>query len=382
MEPRRARVGAVPRRARRAPRGTGLIVALVVACAGLGRTTQAGDTELARFLVEGARDDLAKKRYDDALKKLAKARAEDTTLLEAAYWTGMVHDARKDPRAALAAYRAFKVGYDEKKASGATSKEEDALLPRVTARLDVLAASETELGRLRDAYVAQLYAFAEENFVRDPAVTTRALRLLLEVRPSHAPARKLLEKLGVAEAAEVAADTDPLGVRAWEDLIAGRVFSEADGFEYGDGSMFFGRATGQAVTPRGMERSTARYVLDAELRFTEATGDRVFGLVFGNVGDRMYMLMVCPQKLDLVLVQQGGRSSGTFATKRLKTSIERDTWVRCTLVVDGPKIEVSLDGKPELESEAKEHPDLDGIVGVYAQQCRVELRRFRLGRRA
>ncbi|MFO0934203.1 MAG: hypothetical protein U1E39_16070 [Planctomycetota bacterium] len=367
------------RRASLAP--VGWLMAILFVVAGGPRAADGGDAELASFLVQGAREDLAKKRYDDALKKLAKARVEDPACLEASYWTGVVHDARKDPRGALTAYQAFMTGYREKQAGGTASKDEDALATKASARLDVLAASQTELGRLRDDYVRQLYAFAEENFVRDPAVTTRALRLLLEADPKHVAARKLLEKLGVAEAAEVAADSDPFGIRVWEDLIGSRLFAEGDGFEFGEGTMAFERSVGQAMTPRQMDRTTPRFVLDAEFRFVRESNDRVFGMVFGSVGNRMYMAMVCPQKVDLVFVERGGRSTQIFASKMLDVPAEVDRWMRATVVVDGPKIEVQLDGKTMLETDRIQHSDLDGIIGVYAQQTRVELRRYRLGRR-
>lgn len=357
-----------------------LLGALLLALAALCGVAFAGDTELAKFLVQGGREDLGKKQYDDALKKLTKARLEDPTLLEAPYWMGVVHDARKDPRAALGAYRDFKAGYEEKKAAGALSKDEEALLPKVQARLEALAAAETELARLQDAYVAQVFALAEENFIRDPAVTLRALKLLLAVRPKHEPARRLLEKLGVPEAAAVAGESDPFGVRAWEDLIATKAFSPADGFEYAGERMAVGRRTGQVVFPPRLDLTGARYVVDVEVRFSEDYSNRVFGIGFGKASDIMCCIMLTPDKLDLVDIRQAGALSSTIQTTRLKKPVAVDEWHRMTLIVDGLGVEVQLDGKKEMVGTIKGRDGLDGMVGVYVQQAKVEIRRYRLGR--
>jgi hypothetical protein len=332
--------------------------------------------------VKGGRDDLGKKQYDEAVKKLEKARGEDPTLLEACYWLGVVHEARKDARAALVAYKAFKAAYDEKRAAGAASKDEDALFEKTQARLDVLAASETELSRIRDGYVDRLYAFAEENFVRDPAVTARALKMLLDVRPKHERARRLLEKLGTAEAASAAADTDPFGVRAWQDLIATKAFSENNEIEYVDDLMVMERHVGQIVHPPRLEKTTPRYVIDVEARFTVDHGNRVFGVSFGKADQHAFCVMITPNKCDLVEIRDAGASSQTFESAPLKSNIEVEAWHRVTLVVDGLHLEVQMDGKKAVEATVKGYADLDGDVGVYVQESRVEFRRFRVGRRA
>jgi len=364
--------------------GRRLLAVLLVALSGLGGVAVAGDAELAEFLLKGGRDDFAKKQYDEALKKLAKARVEDPTRIEATFWIGAVHDARKDPRAAATAYKEFRRAYDEKKAGAGVSKEEEGLLPRAQARLDVLAAGETELARVQDAYVAQLLALAEENFIRDPEVTTRALGMLLDVRPGHEPARRLLEKLGgAAGASEVAAATDPFGVKAWEDMIGLKRFSAADGFEYGDGgTMAFERREGKLITPPRMDPTTTRYVIDVEVRFTEDFGNRVFGIGYGHKNGRVFCAMLTPAKVDFVDIGAGRGSQSTIATHHLAKEIPVGEWHRMTLIVDGLRMELHIDGKKELEGTAAGRDDLDGMIAAYGQQCRVEVRRFRLGRRS
>lgn len=360
-----------------------VLFAVVAAVSGIAaRTARAGDAELAKFLVKGGRDDLAKKQYDDALKKLQKARVEDPLLLEALYWMGAVHDARKDPRAALVAYRAYAVAYTDKKSGSVpVTRDEEALLAKVQARLEVLAAAELELTRLREAYVAQLLAFAEENFVRDPAVTSRALRQLLAIQPKHASARRLLEKMGGEEAAALAAESDPFGVRTWEDLVATKRFESADGLEYVDDKLVIERSVGVYLFARDVEPTTAKYVLDAELQFTTETGARVVGFGFGVGSVRIVSLMFTATNVDLVVIDQSKHTTVQIASKNHKRPIELHAWHRVTIVVDGIHVEVQVDGSKLLEADVKDATDLDGKVGLYVQGCRTELKTLKLGRR-
>src|SRR5262245_28119023 len=73
---------------------------------GLGRV-HAADPELARFLLQGGKDDLAKGNAADALTKLTKAREEDPSLAEVAYWMGAALEARGNVPAAVEEYRTF-----------------------------------------------------------------------------------------------------------------------------------------------------------------------------------------------------------------------------------------------------------------------------------
>src|SRR5687768_5331568 len=79
------------------------IVVLLVAPAG----SAFADAETAQFLLKAGKDHLAKKQYDDALARFAKALQQDPSLAEAHYLSAVASDGKKDSPGALEHYRAF-----------------------------------------------------------------------------------------------------------------------------------------------------------------------------------------------------------------------------------------------------------------------------------
>src|SRR5205085_12593530 len=102
-----------------------------------------------------------------------------------------------DRPAALASYREYLARYEERNGAGATMSTEETRLKALAEKsADALAVAEKEFKKLEDGFAASLLAFAKDNFVRDPALSLRAVQTLLSVRPDDEEALKLNEKLG------------------------------------------------------------------------------------------------------------------------------------------------------------------------------------------
>jgi hypothetical protein len=376
--------------------------------AALAPVARAGDAELARFLLKGGKDDIAKKQYEQAATKLVRAETEDPELVEAAYWLGVVGERRNDVPGAIAQYRRFCAAVQAKKSP---TKEESALQKKAQERLAALAAGETERRKIDDAFVEALFAFARANFVRDPTITAEALRMLLEVRPEHEEARKLVEKLGAGgvrppEAGKpeevkpeeqpeeekpgpaAAAGTTPTSklVKKWTEYLSGSVMGRNDGWTYDGGLLTIEKAKGTMTRPSKHLPSGPKYVVEMEARLVENLGSQEasIGFVFayrptpGKTPDdaSFYFFLVNETSAILHRVHEGSR--GDVFRADLKP-VGLGKWHRLAVVVQGTEIEMWVDGRKVTTHEAQERDDLSGEVGVFHQGSKAEVRSLRCG---
>jgi hypothetical protein len=341
----------------------------------------AGDAEMARFLLQGAKDDVARKAYGEAVKKLEKAAKEDPGLIEVSYWMGQACEGRKNPRAAVAAYRAYRAAYAKKRADATTSRDEDATLSKTTARLTAIAPAETELERIRAAFTSQLHALAEENFVRDPAVSKRALRTVLEVDPANGAAQRLYERLGGKIELPGPADADVgFTVKSWTDYVAQKKI-ESDGIVSYEGDLMVLTARTGKLVKSQPENTGKRYVIDYEVRFVEDYDPkRTTGVSFGDAEGVLVAIMLGDRKADLVTLDRERGADPLVKTALVKDGLPVGAWRRFTVVVDGTRVAVRCGEELLYEAEIPDRTDLDGDVGIYVQQCRAEVRRLRVGR--
>jgi tetratricopeptide (TPR) repeat protein len=361
-----------------------LLVALGAGASGLltSLSVEAGDAELAKFLLKGARDDLSRKQYDDALRKLEKARDEDASLIETSYWAGVALEAKKDPRGALARYREFKSAYVAKKAEKQTSKDEDGLVALAQARIDQLDAGGAEFARIQDAYVDQLFAFAQANFIRDPTVAARALRMLLAARPQHDEAKRLLEKLGVAAPTSKPAAGADAG--AWEDLLANRSIDVIEGWEYVDGMLRIVATEGKAqTTPRyALIDTAAHYVFEAEVRvLASSRANRSIGLGFAQDKELGCFIACLEAKKAFIFRVGGGQDTVDLEIAPLDKPMALDVWYRLELEIDGTRVRFGMDGRSIFDMRITERESLKGRIALHAQEGTFEIRKLRFGRR-
>jgi hypothetical protein len=373
------------------------VAALVLAACALlvlsSRGAGAGDPELAKFLLKGAKEDLAKKAYDGAKSKLERAETEDPTLLEAVYLQAVVAERRGEGRAAAPIYRRFVDACAAKAKDGAgPSKEEGTLLKEAQKRLEVLAGAETERAKLDDAFVGALLSFAESHFVKDPPIAARALKVLLTVRPTHEEARSLLAKLGEAvpdlvagdaEAPEKGATTSAAAFKAvkkWDEYLDNEWFTEQSGFEKRDGVLVADApGGGQILKPPETTHTGSRYAVEAEVRLVEEFEGKEAGIGFVfafSAPGELYLLLVNARSAVLHRAQDGDNGD-QFRTDVSPPGI--GTFHRIGVVVRDLKITVFVDGKQVTELTATGRTDLQGDVALFTQNCKAEVRSLRRG---
>jgi hypothetical protein len=375
---------------------------------------RAGDAELAKFLLKGGKDDLAKKQYEQAATKLERAEKEDPELLEAVYWLAVVAERKGDVPGSLTQYRRFCAAVLAKK--GAT-KEEAALQKKAQERLSALAAGETERRKLDDGFVEALMGFARANFVRDPAITGEALRMVLELRPEHEEARRLVEKIGVTgvrptpepskpeekkpegdEPEEEEAPNKPASpaepmtpssklVKKWTEYTDGVVMGKNTGWTYANGMLTIEKPGGSMTrAPRALTAG-AKYVVEMEARIVERiAGEKkpTLGFMFAYArpagathDDASFYFHLFDEGSAILHRNQDGGRDDVYRVDLKPPGFGK--WHRLAVVVQGTKMEMWVDGKKVTDYSAQGRDDLVGEVGIFHQACKAEIRRLRCG---
>lgn len=411
--------GSLSRRAKRGGRGAAgadlavravgrsvRVAATLLACLlVVAGSVAAGDPEMAKFLLKGAKTDIGKKQFEPAFTKLQRAELEDPSLLEAAYWTGFVLERRDDPKAAVAAYRRFLAGVAARAKAGSPYKEEGSLAKKAQERLDALAAGEVERRKLDDAFVDGLLAFARATLGKDPLTCAEAVKLALEVRPDHVEARKLLARLGATPPAASAvppapgaagggpkpappkgpdpgaAPGDLRGVKSWKDLMVEPGYVLDVGWEsLPNGTLKVEHHGGMLRNPRVSFDMPADYALEMECRVTQPFEDRHslgFGFAFEKTDvRRFYVLFLVGD--SVVLAWADGEEAGDVF-RAVVPPAGADGWHRIGVAVRGLRMEVFVDGKRIGEHQDSRRKSLVGEPTLFVQDCQGEIRSFRRG---
>lgn len=338
----------------------------------------AGDAELAKFLLQAGKDALAKGNAADAFTKLEKAREEDPTLLEVAYWIGAALEARGDTPGAVESYRVFLGGLGAAGAAEPT-KEVLALQKKAQARIDVLDAARRDIERAHEAFAAQVFALAERVAETDANLAERALRLLLAVSPENAKARDLL---AVVASGSGAAPTSAAlrGLPEVLDLIASHGLGKSDDWTYGTNTLEVRQGKGAIHrTPDGYD-SGPTYAMETELELHSVTlADRVSvaGLSFGWGADDGYTLILVNSELQLGTVGKRGKMQlERVPVPAWQTGKRRTVAVR----VEGRRVTGYVDGRPLIKKEFDAGTPLGGDVGLVFENVNLTVHRLVLAR--
>jgi tetratricopeptide (TPR) repeat protein len=396
---------AAPRDARRARGWATALLALasLVALAVAGARARAGDPEMAKFLLKGAKADIAKKEYAAAYTKLLRVEQEDPSLLEAAYWVGFVFERRDDPKAALAAYRRFLAGVAARPKVATPPKDEAGLAKKAQERVDAIAVGEVERRKLDDQFIDALLVFARANVVKDPLTAAQAIQQILCLRPDHAEARKLQARLGAAGPTPAAADpsktppaagassapasaragaSDIKAVKTWKDILSDGTFAPEEDWETrADGVLVVQHRGGHLRTPKQKLETLTTFAMETECRITEAYETHHslgFAFAFEKINDVRKFYVLHLEGESLILSFQDGDASGDAFRVELPAA-ESDAWRRFGVIVRGLHIDIFLDGKKVGEHDDARRKSLVGEPAILVVDCRGEIRTLRLG---
>ena len=343
----------------------------------LGGTAIAKDKDLAKFLLEGGKKAVGKRDYDEGVKRLKKALAEDEALIEAHYWIGFARDKQKDMASAVAGYRAFR---DACAKRSNLPKSLASLLRKAKSRLKVLAAGETELEKLNQRFAKEASALAEKSFLRDPELARRAAQAAIALAPGHKGALKILTKMGVGVSNEPSGEGPTKDVLKWKDFLGDSMFGTNPGWSYSNHMLKIDKRQGQFITPSRAFESPEAYVYEIEAKFLEFRDDPGVGICFGVVGPTWVTCHMNPGEVVLWKTNAETRSQENLV-RHPHDPLKLDTWYRLAVAVKGPMVEVFWNGKKIFERKVSNKKHLAGDVGTFCQHCVCQIRVLRFGER-
>jgi len=360
-----------------APRGRArpacalLAAAVALAAALLPTTTLAQDETAVRRLAEG-REALERGDVEGAVESLRAAVEGNPTPTGARYWLARALESAGERAEALREFRRFEAAILD--GAHEPGGDEAVWLDEVRERTLALSAVETAHRKATAAFVAECLAIAAKA-QGDEDLERRALRAVLVAAPLNTDAAGRIAALGAADPRGALAAPGgshvPRWVTTWTNLLE-------------DGS--FGEPAREArrlaldetalLTRAGRTLATgARYVVDVELRVAaSAKPGWICGVSFGAGG----AYSVCFDGTRIFLDESVGERLVVLGTGE-HGQAALGTWVRLTLVADGDKVDVWVNGQPCLRAVATSRAGLDGDLALVRRNCGAEARSLLLG---
>ena len=339
------------------------------------------DPAVAQILIDQAKKAISSGDLDTAVQRLTRASEEEPAAIEATYLLGTVHERRKDPGKALAAYRAFRDAAAEQRRTDTLDKRLAPLVKKADERIAVLGKGEAELDALQVAFARKVLEAARRAQRDDPDLARHAATSLLAVVPGHAEARKFLDELG----GSTSTDRDPApipGIERWTDLLATKAIEPAARVTYADGMMSLEQTGGSVFWTSTGLRAEEPAVLEIEFRCTrELAAGWLVGVSFGRGS------AADGKDAEFVNVfAQGSRVAAVQATEGRQVELGStvvpplgDRWHRLAVGLEQGKVRIFLDGKRLSSNSVPGRDSLEGEIGVIHQRCRADIRLLRLG---
>lgn len=344
-------------------------------CLALLVVVEAGDRDVALFLLKKAEKACRAKDYEQAVTHFKRAREECTPFPEAAWGLGQALEKLERSGEAIAAYRlcAQEVGEADK-----PSAKWKGLARRANAAVARLRRRFAELDRLNRAFIGDCLKFGKKRIETDPHWARTAFETILKLDPMHREARRHLEKVGPAAAP--GGEQTPGAGKGWgTPLIRG---DDLDGWSPGIRHPWtcaknvvvadVASRDGQINWVDDLE-FTGRYEVRVRMRVVRSGGmGRTFGLMVGNGKDYWHNIFIEDDN-DVVLVEfDAGR------VRHVKHAIPRNfdpkQWNTLRFVVNRGSISVYLNKKKLFGYDADERDTFDGKVGLFAQNGRIEFK--------
>src|SRR6185436_19173943 len=171
------------------------------------------DRETAAFSSSRGDKALAAQKFEEAEALYRKALDEDGTYLPARYGVAQALLGSNRSGPAVEELRKFVA---DARACTSLPPEWKTAVAKAEKQLVELDAAGTALQKIQDSYVDGLIDLAQKWTSKDPSAAGRALRRVLALRPGHAKAAELLDKLGRSAGGDVFDLFDGTSLDQWE----------------------------------------------------------------------------------------------------------------------------------------------------------------------
>jgi len=328
-----------------------------------------GDVESAQYFVSRARKALAADKLEEAGRFLEKSLAEKAGFAPAHFVYADLEQRRGRTGEAVRHLEAC-VEQGGREGAGAEEREAAAIARKRLAALD---RPRAEWRTIVDDYVASLLDLADRSKKKNPELAQACLRRILQIRPDDPEAQRRLGALtGGGEAPE------ERGIRLWNGKDLSNWTGDAPVWTVKD-KILTGTAGTGAYWNRVKGEVKGDFTLVCEMRVIRNTDeDPLFGITFAAAGPYShYGLWLWPEGWRLEQ-QKAEHERGDLERrniKRLGARFDRYAWHTYRIVARGGKVCCYVNGRKLFDHKFSDR-SLDGFVGLWIQDCTVEVRRF------
>ncbi|MCE9634280.1 MAG: DUF1080 domain-containing protein [Planctomycetes bacterium] len=345
------------------------LLAVTLTALALGAVALA-DRETSQFHASRADKLLTGKKWDEAAGLYRKSLEEDDTYLPARFGLAQALVGAGNSAAGLVELRGF---VESARAADPLPPEWKPILAKAEKQLNDLDAAGQALQKILVGYADDVAALAERWATKDPGFAERAARRALKVKPGHAKAMQVLEKMGKSSAGETIDLFNGKNLAGW-------VFANPPTWQVIDGALV-GDVPDAAMTIRSERIFEGDYDVRIEARRVEEyAGSKMFAVLPTWKKDRDYYELGILGR-DAIWCEPNGpgksRDIVTLETTKLKKPFDPAAWNVFELRFRGKTV-TALVNDEVIGDEPRPENRKGGFVGLLVQDLKVAFRKVQV----
>jgi tetratricopeptide (TPR) repeat protein len=328
-----------------------------------------GDRKSAEFFSGRGDKALQGKDFAGAEEQFRRALQEDPAFVPARF--GHAQALLGLARPAGAVTDLMKVVADVK-ADAAAPPDWKALAARAEKQLQELDASDAEFQKILDRHADDLVALARKWAGKDPAISERAARRALEVRPGDTAAEEILAKVDALPKGAPIQLFNGVDLKNW-DRVEFPFWQVREGF-------IFGEVREGSKQLRTLEEFTGDYEVRMEARLVEERvgQDAMLQLLAGYRGEYDYVAIGLINRKVYFVDRTGDREKRILAAKtpiaEWKAPFDPTQFAVYTLRFHGEEVAAFVNGEA-VGTDKRAERRMGGFIGIYAQGATVAFRK-------
>ncbi len=343
-------------------------VLLPVAVLLLVAASALGDRKSAEFFSGRGDRALQAKDFTGAEEQYRKALQEEAAFVPARY--GHAQALLGLARPAGAVTDLMKVVADVR-ADPAAPADWKALAARAEKQLQDLDASDAELQRILDRHADDLVALARKWAGKDPAVSEKAARRALDLRPGDKAAEEILEKVDSLPKGAPIQLFNGVDLKNW-DLAEFPYWQVREGF-------IFGEVREGSRQMRSLEEFTGDYEVRMEARLVEERvgQDAMLQLLAGYRGEYDFVAIGLINRKVYFVDRTGDKEKRVLVKTPItewKAPFDPAQFATYVLRFHGEEVSALVNGEV-VGTDKRTERRMGGFVGIYAQGATVAFRK-------
>lgn len=331
---------------------------------------RAGDPDVAKLLYEKAEKAARSRDWEEAENYYRRALEEYSPLPDAAYGLGEVLEKQGKTSEAIDAYLLCK---DQILGLESPGRTETRLLERAEKAVKRLGAGYAELADIDKAFVKDCLAFGRRFFHSDPGWAKKAFEHAIELEPGNRLVQGYLERLADAKGPVTAGGAFESLIR--DDKLSGWAPGIVENWTCKGGILVATPDDGPGESNWVKDFLEGKYTLSGRFRLPELKGVKpAAGFMFGRKGGSEIWGIILVASKSEVALSRFTASGNEDMRSRVLNNFDPAAWHELKIEVTPGKVVGYVDNREVFSLDGQAADAFDGPAGIFAQQCRLEVK--------